>query len=112
VRDIYEILSLKHDKLLYERFLKEPNQVNAINAFSFKIVEFSDEDLTGTIAISNKLMRTVGVYTFEIDCQRRDPPRGQPDVEVDPQQPYELRMALQKVALVEVKSHREIQLEE
>jgi hypothetical protein len=69
--DIYEVLSLKRDKLLYERFIKEGNQVAAINAFSFKILEFNDDDLTGTIVITNKLMRTLSIYTFEIDCAKR-----------------------------------------
>ena len=36
--DIYEVLSLRRDKLLFERFLKQGSQVAAINAFSFKIV--------------------------------------------------------------------------
>jgi hypothetical protein len=45
--------------------------VAAINAFSFKIVEFNDDDLTGTIVITNKLMRTLSLYTFDIDCAKR-----------------------------------------
>jgi hypothetical protein len=71
LRDIYQILSLKRDPLLYQRFAREPNPIAAINAFAFKIVEFSEDQLDGTIAISNKLLRTVSLYSFQIDCQRR-----------------------------------------
>jgi hypothetical protein len=38
IKDIYEILSLKKDKKLYEIFQQYPSQISAINAFTFKII--------------------------------------------------------------------------
>lgn len=90
--DIYEVLSLRRDKLLYERFLKQASQVAAINAFSFKVVEYNDDDLTATVAVSNKLMRTVAVYALQIDCVRRESIKGQLYESGNDSQPFELKL--------------------
>lgn len=68
-------------------------------------MEFSDQELTGTMAISNKLLRTIGLYTFEVDCRRKDAGR-RVDVGEQPEDPYQLQLVIEKVSLLAVKAHR------
>lgn len=69
-KEVYELLTLRKNQSLFELFNKSPNKLAVINSFNFNLLEFNEDNLTGIVSVSNKLLRTISLHSFGVENKR------------------------------------------